>query len=84
MRMVYGMRRQLYEPRPPLAPLTSRALISFTAIWVVVNVVVGVTGLGLTEGVATIAWVAHLGGYFTGLLTVGLFDRRPAPRVPVV
>jgi membrane associated rhomboid family serine protease len=28
------------------------------------------------EGVS-IAWEAHLGGFYTGLLTFGLFDRAP-------
>jgi membrane associated rhomboid family serine protease len=30
----------------------------------------------LTGDLSLIAWVAHLGGYFTGLITVGLFARR--------
>jgi membrane associated rhomboid family serine protease len=83
IRILYGT-RQAFDPAHGLAPILSRQVMVFTAIWVVVNTVVGVTGLGLTDGVALIAWVAHLGGYFTGLFTIGLFDRRRATAVSVI
>jgi membrane associated rhomboid family serine protease len=60
---------------PPLAPLRSRPILVFTTVWLVANFVAGVTGLGLTDATTSIAWVAHLGGYFAGLLTISLFDR---------
>jgi membrane associated rhomboid family serine protease len=37
--------------------------------------VAGVTGLGLTDTTASVAWVAHLGGYFAGLFAITFFDR---------
>jgi membrane associated rhomboid family serine protease len=49
------------------------------AIFLVLNVVTGVTGVGAPEG-ETVAWVAHMGGFFAGLFLFGLFDRR-APQV---
>ena len=69
----------------PLAPLFSRPIIFFTSIWMLANFVVGATGLGLTDAAASVAWVAHVGGYFTGLIAIALFDRsflsaRPARR----
>lgn len=60
---------------PPLAPLFSRPILGFTAVWLVANFVAGVTGLGLTDAGAAVAWVAHLGGYFAGLLAIAVFDR---------
>jgi membrane associated rhomboid family serine protease len=84
IRILYGTRRRVFDPAAGLAPILSRRVMVFTAIWVVVNTVVGVTGLGLGEGVTLIAWVAHLGGYFTGLFTIGLFDRRRAAAVSVI
>jgi len=60
---------------PPLAPLFSRPILAFTAVWMVANFVAGVTGLGLTDATTSIAWVAHLGGYFAGLLAITVFDR---------
>jgi len=70
---------------PPLAPLFSRPIMVFTAVWLIANFIAGVTGLGLTDATTSIAWVAHLGGYFAGLLAIALFDRfsfgaRPARR----
>jgi membrane associated rhomboid family serine protease len=32
-------------------------------------------GLGAMDAPGGIAWEAHLGGFFTGLLTLDLFDR---------
>jgi membrane associated rhomboid family serine protease len=65
---------------PPLAPIFSRPVLFFSSIWLGVNVVVGVTGLGLTEEGELIAWVAHMGGFFAGLVGIGFIDpvrRRP-------
>jgi membrane associated rhomboid family serine protease len=67
----------------PLAPLLSRPIVGFTVIWMIVNFVVGVTGLGLSDTTATVAWVAHLGGYFAGLIGITLFDRSSLSASPV-
>jgi membrane associated rhomboid family serine protease len=64
----------------PLAPIASRQVVTFTLVWTVVNVVAGLTGLGAGPGVQLIAWQAHLGGYFAGLLLIGLFYH-PEPRM---
>jgi membrane associated rhomboid family serine protease len=58
-----------------LAPIFSRQILIFTLIWVAINLLVGLTGLGLGGEAGMIAWQAHLGGYFTGLLLAGPFDR---------
>ena len=59
---------------PPLLPLWSRQLLVFTGIWLTINLVTGLTGIGTgMEGVA-IAWQAHLGGFLAGLLLAGPFD----------
>ena len=53
IRIFYG--RLLFRPvtpegeTPPLAPLLSRPIIGFTAVWLIANFVAGVTGLGLTD-----------------------------------
>lgn len=61
-------------PTQPLAPLFSGAIIFFSAIWCVANVIAGLTGLGTTGAMQAVAWEAHLGGYFAGLILVGPFD----------
>jgi membrane associated rhomboid family serine protease len=56
------------------APILSRQVLSFTLVWVLVNLVAGVLGFPLA-GSGAIAWQVHLGGYFTGLVLTGPFDR---------
>lgn len=53
---------------------TNRHALIAIAVWVMVNVLAAV-GLGTMDAPGGIAWEAHLGGFFTGLLTFDLFDR---------
>lgn len=62
------------EPWRPLAPVFSPRILVWTALWVIVNVIAGVTGLGTGREVQLVAWQAHLGGYAAGLLLAGPFD----------
>jgi membrane associated rhomboid family serine protease len=84
--------RLLPTERPPWAaeggapadaamlPLWSRQIILFSLVWAALNIVAGLTGLGVPGDAGLIAWQAHLGGYLAGLLLSGLFDRlRPQP-----
>ena len=59
----------------PLAPLFSRPIIGFTAVWLIANFLAGVTGLGLTDETQSVAWMAHLGGYLAGIVMISGFDR---------
>ena len=63
-----------------LRPLTDRMVLSFTMVWTIANIAAGLTNLGVEAG-QTIAWQAHIGGYFAGLLLATPFDaiarRRP-------
>jgi membrane associated rhomboid family serine protease len=59
----------------PLAPIFSRPILVFTAVWAAINVLAGMTGLGFGGDNGLIAWQAHLGGYAVGLLLCGSFDR---------
>src|ERR1041385_6953893 len=61
-------------PEAPLHPLFSRPVLLFSVVWVVINIVAGVTGFGAGPGVHLGAWEAHMGGYFAGLLLAGPFD----------
>ncbi|MBI1328595.1 MAG: rhomboid family intramembrane serine protease [Alphaproteobacteria bacterium] len=58
-----------------LTPLLDRRILIWSAVWSVLNVVMGVIGFGADGSIREIAWQAHLGGYFSGLLLAGLFDR---------
>lgn len=67
---------QLVWP-PARLPLFSRPVIVTSSVWVALNVLLGMTGLTPDGfGGAAVAWEAHLGGFFTGLLIFPLFDRR--------
>ena len=70
MRVLYG---RALGGRLGLAPIMSRPIMAFSAVWVVANVITGVLRIGVTDDVALIAWVAHLGGYFAGLFLIGAF-----------
>lgn len=58
-----------------LAPIFSRQILVFTLIWMAINLVAGLTGLGVGGEAGLIAWQAHLGGYLAGLLLAGPFDQ---------
>jgi membrane associated rhomboid family serine protease len=78
MRIAYGYVYAYPGERPPLVPVTSRRIVMFSAVWTAVNVVSGILRIGVSDDLTLIAWVAHLGGYFAGLLAIGPFDRRQA------
>jgi len=61
------------EPQP-LAPIFSRRILLWSGIWILLNIAVGVTGMGGGPGIQLIAWQAHLGGFLAGLLLADLFD----------
>ncbi len=75
-----GLRALRENPeRVPLMPLsralTDRRVLLVTGAFLLANLL-GVLGFGsLTQG--GIAWQAHLGGYFAGLICYGFFERTP-------
>jgi membrane associated rhomboid family serine protease len=71
MRLLYG---HLYGRADGLAPVFSKPILMFSLVWTVVNIVSGVLRIGVTGELSLVAWVAHLGGYFTGLFSIGIFD----------
>ncbi|MGH6875325.1 MAG: rhomboid family intramembrane serine protease, partial [Aestuariivirgaceae bacterium] len=55
---------------------TSRMPLMFILVWLGLKYVFGASGVGLPAGEGLVAWEAHLGGFFAGLLLFGLFDRK--------
>lgn len=55
--------------------ISSRTVISFLAVWMVINLVSGL-GVFAPEGMGSIAWEAHIGGFVVGFFGVALFDNR--------
>lgn len=61
--------------RPGLLPLLAPQVLVFSALWIVMNTVFGLTGIPIAGETHAVAWQAHLGGYFVGLLLAGPLDR---------
>jgi membrane associated rhomboid family serine protease len=70
-----GAAARLMDGQGRLGSPFSRSALSMGAAWIIVNLLIAVTGLapGLDEG--TVAWEAHLGGFAAGLLLAGPFAR---------
>lgn len=83
LRLLPGMFPWATPGESRMAPLLSRPILTFSASWVVLNIVVGLVGGGFLGSEGAIAWQAHLGGYLAGLLLSGPFDAlRPRPLAP--
>lgn len=63
---------------PLLRALRDPRVIGFLAVWFGVNIIFGVGSIAVGSEGATVAWQAHIGGFFAGLLLFSLFD--PIPR----
>jgi len=61
---------------PRMARLVDPKLLAFAGVWLVVNLVFGLFGFEVGGERGQIAWEAHMGGFFAGLLIVPLFVRR--------
>ena len=72
------------NPQPgKLLPILSRPTLLFALTWMGMNVIAGVTGMGVGGQTALIAWQAHMGGFIAGMLLAGLFDRFTPRQVSV-
>jgi membrane associated rhomboid family serine protease len=75
LRMLPGQVPWAATDTSPLAPLLSRQILVFTALWTAINLLTGIFGFGMGGQGGMIAWQAHLGGFLSGLLLCGPFDR---------
>jgi membrane associated rhomboid family serine protease len=63
---------------PLLRALRDPRVLGFLAVWFGVNIVFGIGSIAIGSDGASVAWQAHIGGFFAGLLLFSLFD--PVPR----
>jgi membrane associated rhomboid family serine protease len=70
-----GAASRIIQGEGRIGSLIGRTVLGMAAAWVIVNVVLGVSGL--TPGAAgmPVAWQAHLAGYAAGVLLIGPFAR---------
>lgn len=68
------------DDAPPLASLpeilANRQTLAFVGFWFASNLLIGLGGQSFGFSTAPIAWEAHIGGFFAGLLLAPLFDQR--------
>ncbi|MGH6779701.1 MAG: rhomboid family intramembrane serine protease [Bradyrhizobium sp.] len=57
--------------------LRNPRVLAFLGIWFGVNLLFGMGSIAVGEQGATIAWQAHIGGFFAGLVLFSMFDRVP-------
>ncbi|MBA2588753.1 MAG: rhomboid family intramembrane serine protease [Alphaproteobacteria bacterium] len=74
LRMLPGQAPWAAPGDAPLAPIFSRQILMFSVVWAAINLLAGLTGLGMGGESGLIAWQAHLGGFLAGLLLCGPFD----------
>jgi len=70
-----GAAARLIEGRGRPGPLGGRTVVGMSIAWILVNVVLGVTGLTPGTAGAPVAWEAHIIGFFAGLLLISPFAR---------
>ena len=63
---------------PLLRALRDPRVLGFLAVWFGVNIVFGLGSIAIGAEGASVAWQAHIGGFFAGLLLFSAFD--PIPR----
>ena len=66
-----------------MAPLATRTVVASTAAWIVINGAMGALHYAPGMGEVSVAWEAHIIGYFAGLLLIGpfaaVFGQPPLP-----
>ena len=58
--------------------LRNPRVLAFLAVWFGVNIIFGIGSIAIGADGESVAWQAHIGGFFAGLLLFSLFD--PVPR----
>jgi len=66
-------------PLPFGVVLRSRAVVTFLAVWMVINLVTGLVGF-VPGNDDQIAWEAHIGGFLAGFLGLRFFERPARPQ----
>ncbi len=63
---------------PLLRALRNPRVVAFLGVWFALNIIFGLGAISVGPQAQSVAWQAHIGGFFAGLLLFSLFD--PVPR----
>ncbi len=66
-----GAAARLIDGRGRLGSIGGRRVVGMGAAWILVNVVLGLSGLTPGAAGAPVAWEAHIVGFFAGVLLIG-------------
>jgi len=61
--------------------LRNTRVLGFLAVWFGVNIIFGIGSIAIGADGGSVAWQAHIGGFFAGLVLFSLFD--PVPRAAI-
>lgn len=61
-------------PMPLIGLIKDPQPLRFILLYIAVNAVTGLIGMPFTDGVGSIAWEAHIGGFFAGLFVFSWID----------
>jgi membrane associated rhomboid family serine protease len=73
--------RTMDSPPGRVGPMFGPRVISLGLGWLIVNLIMAVTGSLLSAGTGAIAWEAHLIGFAVGVLLIGPFARWAGPGI---
>ncbi|VEJ45225.1 rhomboid family intramembrane serine protease [Bartonella vinsonii] len=54
--------------------LSSKGVLVYVSIWLGIDFIIGISSFLLEGDAVSIAWEAHIGGFFAGFLLIGFFD----------
>jgi membrane associated rhomboid family serine protease len=57
--------------------LRNPRVLGFLGVWFGVNLIFGIGSIAIGADGVSVAWQAHIGGFFAGLLLFSLFDPVP-------
>ncbi len=72
---LFGAASRLMNPLGRLDGVLNRRVLGLSAVWIIANVALGVSGLTPFAAGATVAWQAHVVGLLAGLILIGPFAR---------
>jgi membrane associated rhomboid family serine protease len=72
---LFGAAARLIQGKGRLGALWGPTVVGFAVAWILLNAILGLSGLTPGAAGAPVAWEAHIFGFFAGLVLIGPFAR---------